>query len=75
MFCFMKCDYIIDANDIYIHLFKKCIIVNSEFECFMIMCKHRILRWLNDEEENLKAEHQPKIQYLIIEMSRKHFRT
>lgn len=31
--------------------------------------KERILRWLNDEEENLKAEHQPNIQFLIVEMS------
>ncbi|XP_059454719.1 sulfate transporter 1.3-like [Corylus avellana] len=31
--------------------------------------KERILRWLADEEENLKAEYLPRIQFLIVEMS------
>ncbi|KAG8369238.1 hypothetical protein BUALT_Bualt15G0130800 [Buddleja alternifolia] len=31
--------------------------------------KERILRWLTDEEEQLKAASLPKIQYLIVEMS------
>jgi len=31
--------------------------------------KERILRWLTDEEEQVKANKQPRIQYLIIEMS------
>uniref|UniRef100_A0A251IQV0 STAS domain-containing protein n=1 Tax=Manihot esculenta TaxID=3983 RepID=A0A251IQV0_MANES len=31
--------------------------------------KERILRWLVDEEEELKASYQPKIQFLIVEMS------
>ncbi|KAF2291510.1 hypothetical protein GH714_024986 [Hevea brasiliensis] len=31
--------------------------------------KERILRWLMDEEEQLKASYQPKIQFLIVEMS------
>ncbi|XP_059631429.1 sulfate transporter 1.3-like [Cornus florida] len=31
--------------------------------------KERILRWLTDEEEQLKAAYQPKIQFLIVEMS------
>ncbi|XP_071710762.1 sulfate transporter 1.3-like isoform X2 [Rutidosis leptorrhynchoides] len=31
--------------------------------------KERILRWLTEEEDNLKATYQPKIQYLIVEMS------
>ncbi|GFS46762.1 sulfate transporter 1;2 [Actinidia rufa] len=31
--------------------------------------KERILRWLTDEEEHLKAEYLPKIQFLIVEMS------
>lgn len=32
----------------------------------------RILRWLADEEERLKAACRPKIEFLIIEMSRKY---
>ncbi|KAG5525987.1 hypothetical protein RHGRI_032320 [Rhododendron griersonianum] len=31
--------------------------------------KERILRWLTDEEEQVKANKQTKIQYLIVEMS------
>uniref|UniRef100_A0A5B6ZZ93 Putative sulfate transporter 1.3-like n=1 Tax=Davidia involucrata TaxID=16924 RepID=A0A5B6ZZ93_DAVIN len=31
--------------------------------------KERVLRWLIDEEEQLKAAYQPKIQFLIVEMS------
>ncbi|KAK4758324.1 hypothetical protein SAY87_019625 [Trapa incisa] len=31
--------------------------------------KERILRWLTDEEERLKAAYLPRIQYLIVEMS------
>ncbi|XP_022744196.1 sulfate transporter 1.2-like [Durio zibethinus] len=31
--------------------------------------KERILRWLADEEEQLKENSQPRIQYLIVEMS------
>ncbi|KAK4768913.1 hypothetical protein SAY86_027063 [Trapa natans] len=31
--------------------------------------KERILRWLADEEEHLKENHQPGIQFLIVEMS------
>ncbi|XP_076940400.1 sulfate transporter 1.3-like [Bidens hawaiensis] len=31
--------------------------------------KERILRWLTEEEENLKATYQPKIQFLIVELS------
>ncbi|XP_059631430.1 sulfate transporter 1.3-like [Cornus florida] len=31
--------------------------------------KERILRWLTDEEEQLKAAYQPNIQFLIVEMS------
>ncbi|GFY96497.1 sulfate transporter 1;3 [Actinidia rufa] len=31
--------------------------------------KERILRWLTDEEELLKTEYLPKIQFLIVEMS------
>ncbi|XVF67178.1 hypothetical protein PTKIN_Ptkin10aG0099700 [Pterospermum kingtungense] len=31
--------------------------------------KERILRWLDDEEEKLKENSQPRIQYLIVEMS------
>ncbi|XP_057973923.1 sulfate transporter 1.3 [Malania oleifera] len=31
--------------------------------------KERILRWLTDEEEQLKAAYQPRIQFLIVEMS------
>uniref|UniRef100_A0A5B6ZXI6 Putative sulfate transporter 1.3-like n=1 Tax=Davidia involucrata TaxID=16924 RepID=A0A5B6ZXI6_DAVIN len=31
--------------------------------------KERILRWLTDEEEELKETNQPRIQYLIVEMS------
>jgi len=31
--------------------------------------KERILRWLTDEEELLKAAYLPKIQFLIVEMS------
>ncbi|GLT27340.1 hypothetical protein SLA2020_023460 [Shorea laevis] len=31
--------------------------------------KERILRWLTDEEEKLKENSQPRIQYLIVEMS------
>ncbi|XP_043810181.1 sulfate transporter 1.3 isoform X2 [Manihot esculenta] len=31
--------------------------------------KERILRWLMDEEEQLKSSFQPKIQFLIVEMS------
>ncbi|XWS54478.1 hypothetical protein CRYUN_Cryun10bG0092900 [Craigia yunnanensis] len=31
--------------------------------------KERILRWLTDEEEQLKENSQPRIQYLIVEMS------
>ncbi|XP_030459303.2 sulfate transporter 1.3-like [Syzygium oleosum] len=31
--------------------------------------RERILRWLGDEEEYLKQNHQPRIQYLIVEMS------
>ncbi|KAA8522506.1 hypothetical protein F0562_013133 [Nyssa sinensis] len=31
--------------------------------------KERILRWLTDEEEQLKAAYQPKIQFLIADMS------
>lgn len=31
--------------------------------------KERILRWLNDEEEELKAEFLPRIQFLIVAMS------
>ncbi|KAJ9167053.1 hypothetical protein P3X46_021735 [Hevea brasiliensis] len=31
--------------------------------------RERILRWLTDEEEKLKASYQPKIQFLIVEMS------
>ncbi|OMO68156.1 sulfate anion transporter [Corchorus capsularis] len=31
--------------------------------------KERILRWLADEVENLKEHSQPRIQYLIVEMS------
>lgn len=36
----------------------------------------RILRWLEDEEEEVKAAtYQPRIQFLIVEMSRKQFST
>ncbi|XP_030459302.2 sulfate transporter 1.3-like [Syzygium oleosum] len=31
--------------------------------------RERILRWLGDEDEYLKENHQPRIQYLIVEMS------
>ncbi|XP_024970308.1 sulfate transporter 1.3-like [Cynara cardunculus var. scolymus] len=31
--------------------------------------KERILRWLTDEEDNLKETYQPKIEFLIVEMS------
>ncbi|KAE8729589.1 High affinity sulfate transporter 1 [Hibiscus syriacus] len=31
--------------------------------------KERILRWLMDEEERLKENSQPRIQYLVVEMS------
>ncbi|XP_050206407.1 sulfate transporter 1.3 [Mercurialis annua] len=31
--------------------------------------RERILRWLIDEEEELKSSYQPKIQFLIVEMS------
>lgn len=31
--------------------------------------RERILRWLSDEEETLKASNEPKIQFLVIEMS------
>ncbi|KAE8732860.1 High affinity sulfate transporter 1 [Hibiscus syriacus] len=31
--------------------------------------KERILRWLMDEEEKLKENSQPRIQYLVVEMS------
>ncbi|KAJ4824858.1 High affinity sulfate transporter 2 [Turnera subulata] len=31
--------------------------------------KERILRWLADEEEQLREHNQPRIQYLIVEMS------
>ncbi|KAJ9545851.1 hypothetical protein OSB04_025558 [Centaurea solstitialis] len=31
--------------------------------------KERILRWLTEEEENLKATYQRRIEYLIVEMS------
>ncbi|XP_059631423.1 sulfate transporter 1.3-like [Cornus florida] len=31
--------------------------------------KERILRWLTDEEEQLKAAYKPNIQFLIVEMS------
>ncbi|KAA8538037.1 hypothetical protein F0562_027383 [Nyssa sinensis] len=31
--------------------------------------KERILRWLTDEEEQLKAAYQPKIKFLVVEMS------
>ncbi|XP_030539398.2 sulfate transporter 1.3-like [Rhodamnia argentea] len=31
--------------------------------------RERILRWLGDEEEYMKENHQPRIQYLIVEMS------
>ncbi|KAM7478951.1 hypothetical protein LguiA_027164 [Lonicera macranthoides] len=31
--------------------------------------KEKILRWLTDEEEQLKQNNQPKIQFLIVEMS------
>ncbi|KAD6796709.1 hypothetical protein R6Q59_019524 [Mikania micrantha] len=31
--------------------------------------KERILRWLSEEDENLKATYQPKIQFLIVELS------
>ncbi|PKI73873.1 hypothetical protein CRG98_005743 [Punica granatum] len=31
--------------------------------------KERILRWLTDEEEQLKAAYMPRLQYLIVEMS------
>ncbi|XP_039157998.1 sulfate transporter 1.3 isoform X2 [Eucalyptus grandis] len=31
--------------------------------------RERILRWLGDEEEYLKENNQPRIQYLIVEMS------
>ncbi|KAH7834389.1 hypothetical protein Vadar_015490 [Vaccinium darrowii] len=31
--------------------------------------KERILRWLTDEEEQVQANTQPRIQYLIVEMS------
>lgn len=31
----------------------------------------RILRWLTDEEEQLESVKQPKIQFLIVDMSRK----
>ncbi|KAK3414180.1 sulfate transporter 1.3 [Eucalyptus grandis] len=31
--------------------------------------RERIWRWLGDEEEYLKENHQPRIQYLILEMS------
>ncbi|XP_076925903.1 sulfate transporter 1.2-like [Bidens hawaiensis] len=31
--------------------------------------KERILRWLTEEEENLKTSYQQKVQFLIIEMS------
>ncbi|XP_062145809.1 sulfate transporter 1.3-like [Alnus glutinosa] len=31
--------------------------------------KERILRWLADEEEHIKADYLPRIQFLIIEMS------
>ncbi|KAH9690841.1 Sulfate transporter 1.3 [Citrus sinensis] len=38
--------------------------------------KERILRWLEDEEEEVKAAtYQPRIQFLIVEMSRKQFST
>ncbi|KAH1083361.1 hypothetical protein J1N35_023122 [Gossypium stocksii] len=33
--------------------------------------KERILRWLADEEEQLKESSRPRVQYLIVEMSRK----
>ncbi|KAI3757397.1 hypothetical protein L6452_04934 [Arctium lappa] len=31
--------------------------------------KERILRWLTEEEDNLKETYQPKIEFLIVEMS------
>ncbi|XP_058096699.1 sulfate transporter 1.3-like [Magnolia sinica] len=31
--------------------------------------RERILRWLSDEDEKLKASNQPRIQFLIVEMS------
>ncbi|KAG2700982.1 hypothetical protein I3843_06G021400 [Carya illinoinensis] len=31
--------------------------------------KERILRWLTDEEEQIKGDYQPRIQFLIVEMS------
>ncbi|KAI3680298.1 hypothetical protein L2E82_50524 [Cichorium intybus] len=31
--------------------------------------KERILRWLTEEEDNLKAKYEPRIQFLIVEMS------
>ena len=31
----------------------------------------RILRWLTDEEERLKEANLPRVQFLIVEMSRK----
>ncbi|KAL5992306.1 Sulfate transporter 1.3 [Asimina triloba] len=31
--------------------------------------RERILRWLTDEEEKLEANHEPRIQFLIVEMS------
>ncbi|GMY39129.1 high affinity sulfate transporter 2-like [Fagus crenata] len=31
--------------------------------------KERILRWLSNEEEELRRNNQPKIQYLVVEMS------
>ena len=42
-------------------------------EYAQIQLYYRILRWLADEEENLKAEYLPRIQFLIVEMSRKQF--
>lgn len=38
--------------------------VNFFFSC-------RILRWLRDEEDQLKENNLPKIEHLIVEMSRK----
>ncbi|KAI3749708.1 hypothetical protein L2E82_20324 [Cichorium intybus] len=31
--------------------------------------KERILRWLTEEEDNLKAKYEPRIEFLIVEMS------
>lgn len=42
------------------------------FCSFLFSCC-RILRWLTDEEEHLEENNLPRIQFLIVEMSRKKF--